>query len=338
MMSGAMASDPLSEPSPPCGHGAAGLRAEGYRLRCVECGSFFDRDALLREFHYDAAYPAERGHFDPAVGALKVRSLEHWLRASGLDPSGRVVCEVGFGGGQCLRFLAERAACAFGIEAVEANLAHARELGLANVLAFEQCHAPLPRPVELWLFLDSFEHLPDPERFLTWLAGCSAPRADVLVVAPEAGSRSERWLGTLWPHRLPDHRFHWSRRGLEERFATHGFRTVARFRPTKSVSAAMVAAHLAHRFPALRPLARVARPLAGLRVAFNLGEMGLVLRRDARASRGEGVLGPGSVARPAPHGATSTISSSSPPSGRRSTTSSPSPSATTSARGAGTTR
>jgi hypothetical protein len=333
-----MACDPRSELAPPCGHGAAGLRVEGYRLRCAECGSFFDRDAVRREFRYDASYPAERGHFDPAVGALKVRSLERWLGAAGLDPSGRVVCEVGFGGGHCLRFLAERAACAFGIEAVEANLAQARALGLANLLAFEQCQAPLPRPVELWLFLDSFEHLPEPERFLAWLAGCSAPRAHVLLVAPEAGSASERWLGTLWPHRLPDHRFHWSRRGLEQRFAAHGFRPVADFRPTKSVSAAMVAAHLAHRFPLLRPLARAARPLGRLCVDFNLGEMGLVLRRDARASRGEDAARPGSPAPCAPHGGGSTISSSSAPSGRRSTTSSVSSSATTRARCAGTTR
>jgi hypothetical protein len=206
------------------------------------------------------------------------------------------------------------------------------------VLAFEQCQAPLPRPVELWLFLDSFEHLPEPERFLAWLTGCSAQRTDVLVVAPEAGSASERWLGTLWPHRLPDHRFHWSRRGLEEHFAAHGFRPVADFRPTKSVSAAMIAAHLAQRFPALRPLARAARPLGRLRVDFNLGEMGLVLRRDARASRGEGVREPSSTPPPAPHGATATISSSSSPWGRRSTTSFPSDSATIWARRAGTTR
>jgi SAM-dependent methyltransferase len=276
-----MAPEPLS---PLCGHGAAELRPDGYRLRCRACGSFFDSDAALREFRYDASYPAERGHFDPEVGALKVRSLLRWLAATGLDPSGRVVCEVGFGGAHCLAELAKRASHAYGIEAVEANLAHARALGLADVLPFEACRDPLPRAVELWLFLDSFEHLPEPERFLAWLARSSAEDARVLLVAPEAGSRSERWLGPLWPHRLPDHRFHWSRRGLVERFAAHGFEREAEFTPTKSVSAAMVAAHLAQRLPALRPLAR-ARVLARLRLAFNVGEMGLVLRRPSRGVR-----------------------------------------------------
>jgi hypothetical protein len=266
--------------APLCGHDPARIRADGYRLRCAECGSFFDRDAAAQEFRYDASYPEARGHFDAEVGALKVRSLERWLDAVGVDPAGRVVCEVGFGGGHCLRWLAERAAHVSGVEAIEANLAHARSLGVAEVRSFEACREPLARPVELWLFLDSFEHLPEPDRFLAWLAASSAPRARVLLVAPEAGSRSERWLGPLWPHRLPDHRFHWSRRGLGERFAAHGFRIAAEFRPTKTVSAPMLAAHLAHRAPALRPLAGAVRGWSRLRIDLALGEMGLLFERE----------------------------------------------------------
>jgi hypothetical protein len=275
-----MASGALATLAPLCGH-AAGLREDGYRLRCRACGSFFDAAAARAAFRYDTSYPEQRGHFDPEVGAMKVRSLERWLRLAEIEPKGRVVCEVGFGGAHTLRRLAERGAHVYGVEAVEANLAHARALGLADVYPFDAWTA-LPRPVELWLFLDSFEHLPEPDRFLAWLAASSAADARVLLVAPEAGSRSERWLGALWPHRLPDHRFHWSRAGLKERFAAHGFCEEARFEPTKSVSAPMLAAHLAHRFPFLAPLARAARALRGVRVDFNLGEMGLVLRRAPR--------------------------------------------------------
>jgi Methyltransferase domain len=276
------------ELAPLCGHGRGALRRDGYRLRCTTCGSFFDRNSLRREFVYDASYPADRGHFDRDVGAMKVRSLERWLAQVELDPSGRVVCEVGFGGGHCLRWLADRAAQTFGIEAVVANLEHARRLGVESVLAFDECRAPLPRPVELWFFQDSFEHLPEPRRFLSWLVASSAPRARVFVVAPEAGSRSERWLGAFWPHRLPDHRFHWSRNGIEELFRAHGFRTVAEFRPTKTVSGAMLLNHLSMTFPLVRPLAGAARWLRRLRLDFNVGEMGLVLEREAPITRFSG--------------------------------------------------
>jgi hypothetical protein len=276
-----MVAQPLSELSPPCGHAATGLRVDGYRLRCHSCGSFFDRDSLAQEFVYDASYPVDRGHFEPEVGAMKVRSLERWLRAAKLAPTGRVVCEVGFGGGYCLDWLAERAAQAFGIEAVEANLEHARSLGLSNLIRFADCREPLPRPVDLWLFLDSFEHLPKPARFLRWLVASSAPAARVLLVAPEAGSTSERWLGPLWPHRLPDHRFHYSRAGLEGLFAAHGFRKLAEFDPAKTVSGAMLVNHLSMTLPLLRPLSGAAHWLRRLRLRFNVGEMGLVLGREA---------------------------------------------------------
>ena len=274
-----MVAQPLSELAPPCGHDAAGLRVDRHRLRCP-CGSFFDRDSLAQEFVYDGSYPMDRGHFEPEVGAMKVRSLERWLRAVNLDPTGRVVCEVGFGGGYCLRWLADRAAHAFGIEAVDANLEHARSLGLSNLLRFADCREPLARAVDLWLFLDSFEHLPEPARFLRWLVASSAPDARVLLVAPEAGSRSERWLGALWPHRLPDHRFHWSRDGLEELYRAHGFRKLAEFDPTKTVSGAMLMKHLTMTLPLLRPLSGASRLLRGLRLDFNIGEMGLVLGRE----------------------------------------------------------
>ena len=276
-----MVAQPHSELTPPYGHDAAGLRVDGYRLRCHSCGSFFDRDSLAQEFIYDASYPVDRGHFEPEVGAMKVRSLERWLRAVNVDPTGRVVCEVGFGGGYCLRWLTDRAAHAFGIEAVEANLEHARSLGLSNLIRFADCREPLTQPVDLWFFLDSFEHLPEPARFLRWLVASSAPDARVLLVAPEAGSTSERWLGALWPHRLPDHRFHWSRDGLEELYRAHGFRKLAEFDPSKTVSGAMLLKHLTMTLPVLRPLSGASRLLRGLRLDFNVGEMGLVLGREA---------------------------------------------------------
>jgi hypothetical protein len=278
MRGGARGAADVAPPAPPCGHGRQELRPDGYRMRCGRCRSFWDREFAERPFRYDAAYPEARGHFDAATGQLKVRSLERWLAAAAIDPAGRVVCEVGFGGGHCLRYLADRSAQAFGIERVAENLEQARRLGVAGVVPFEE-RCRLPRAVDLWVFLDSFEHLCDPADFVAWLARRSSRDALLLVVAPEAGSLSERLLGRLWPHRIPDHAFHWSRRGLCEFLGGHGFKLWREFHPGKYVSCATVVSHLAHKFPRLGRLRAGAEAFARLTLFLNVGEMGLVFRR-----------------------------------------------------------
>src|ERR1051325_8325184 len=92
-----------------CEHPTDSARREGFRLVCSICGSFWDLDSLEAQVAYDASYPAERGHFDPAVGALKVRTLDRWLQGAKVDITGKRVCDVGFGGGTCLPYLAKRA-------------------------------------------------------------------------------------------------------------------------------------------------------------------------------------------------------------------------------------
>jgi 2-polyprenyl-3-methyl-5-hydroxy-6-metoxy-1,4-benzoquinol methylase len=96
---------------------------------CGVCGSFWDLESRQTEVAYDAAYPAKRGHFDPRVGALKVRSLERWVRASGTQLEGKHVCEVGFGGGTCLPFLIRSAHKVTGIEANTSAIDRVRESG-----------------------------------------------------------------------------------------------------------------------------------------------------------------------------------------------------------------
>lgn len=265
---------------PLCGHSPEALERLRDRIRCRLCGSFWDPLASGEGFVYADDYPEIRGHFDERIGALKVRSLERWLAETGIGLEGATVCEVGFGGGHTLQWLAGQARSVCGLEAVQANLERARSSGIDDVYDFEERPAALGRHVDLWLFLDSFEHLPDPEAFLGWMVANSSPRARVLLVLPEAGSTSERWLGRWWLHRLPDHAFHWSRAGLRGLFERSGFRLVAEFHPGKYVSGATIASHLTLMMPRLRVVRSASHRLAGLSVYFNVGEMGVVFERD----------------------------------------------------------
>jgi hypothetical protein len=224
---------------------------------------------------YDASYPEQRGHFDPRVGALKVRTLRRWLRVAGVSITGKTVCEVGFGGGSCLPFLSSGAGHVIGLEVNQSAIDRVRAAGTSAELLLV---VPLPtpsRPVDLWLFQDSFEHIPDPATFVKWMRDHSAPTAEIVMVLPRADSTSRRLLGRYWPHKLPDHEFHWSRAGLVDFFARHGFSVRGEFFPLKFASPQMILAHGLHKLG----IAGAREWLSGvpMSVPLNFGELGLVL-------------------------------------------------------------
>jgi hypothetical protein len=254
----------------------------GFRAECPSCGSFWDLENLEAEARYTERYPEERLHFDPRVGALKVASLERWLRVNALEPATLTVCEVGFGGGHCLAWLQANARGAFGIETIAADVEHAATLGVRREAMFLTSRLPekLPGAVDLWLFQDVLEHLLEPDPFLLWMEASSSPGARALVVAPDASSFSRRVLGRQWPHRVPDHAFHWSPAGMTELFARHGFAHERSFLPVKKLSTRMGVLHL--RQTPLAPLARVIEPLVpNAELWFNVGELGMVFARGA---------------------------------------------------------
>ncbi|HTE47576.1 MAG TPA: methyltransferase domain-containing protein, partial [Gemmatimonadaceae bacterium] len=132
--------------------------------------------------------------------------------------------------------------------------------------------------VDIWIFQDSFEHIPDPAAFLAWMQHNSAPSSEILMVLPRADSLSRRLLGRLWPHKLPDHRFQWSRAGLVGFMARRGFELRADFFALKYVSPQMLIAHALHH-AAVPPAARKWLGGAAFSFPFNFGEMALVFRR-----------------------------------------------------------
>lgn len=265
-------------PAPLCGHGNLTLKQKDYRIICSHCYSYWDADNFPGKIKYDIEYAQDRAHFNDAIGKLKIRTLDNWIRKLGLNLQGRTICEVGFGGAYCLRFLSEQGYTAMGVEASQAHIDHAVILGLApeDLFLFDQLPPLLPQPVDLWIFQDSFEHLSNPSAFLRWMCEQSANQAEVLLVAPEAHSLSDLFLGRLWPHRLPDHSFHWSKRGLCELFKNHGFSSVRRFSPMKYISWHSVASHLAFKL-GWHPI--FIQFLLHYYLIFNIGQMGLLFRK-----------------------------------------------------------
>jgi hypothetical protein len=253
----------------------------GQRATCPRCGSFWDLESCAANAGYTETYPSQHLHFDPEIGRLKVATLDRWLSDLGVDVKGETVCEVGFGGGFCLAHLQRRAQDVFGIETISASLSHAASLGIppAHLFPFQRRPDHLPKAVSLWLFQDSFEHILDVGAFMPWVAANSSPATLLLVVAPDATSWSCRLLGRYWPHKLPEHLFHWSPDGLIALFGRYGFGLMRRFKTPKRISTGQVANHLSL-MPSLRPSGPVLKRIVPrIEAWFNIGEMGLVFQR-----------------------------------------------------------
>lgn len=270
-------------PKPLCGHDKP-LRYCGHcKAECPTCKSFWDLCALKSELTYDNSYPERRSHFNRLIGQNKVRSLENWIGKTRLALDGLNVCEVGFGGGFCLRYLKGFAKEVFGIEAVKENIIHAIELGASKDTLFLATETPssLPVRIDLWIFQDSFEHLPNPGAFLRWMVLNSSPQTTVLLVAPDGSSFSEKVLGRFWPHRISDHPFHWSRRGLIEFFLRENFFLHQSFYPVKHISAQSAFSHMLIKAFPHSSVVPSKIPFPNIVFKFNLGEMGLLFKRSS---------------------------------------------------------
>ena len=265
-----------------CGSGNPLVRS-GHRLSC-SCGSFWDVERGVGEYAYDDDYPELRNHFDPRIGRLKVLTMLRWLDACDLKLNDLSVCEVGFGGGFCLAEINSRSKHAVGIEATSATITHAVQLGIPPkaLLSFDALPDQLSEKVDLWIFQDSFEHLPNPGSFIDWALRNSTPTAMMMIVCPLAGCLSERLMGRWWLHRVPDHPFHWSFSGMSRFFGDRGVVAVRRFYPWKLISIDTIVRHLMV-LDALSARTGIATRVSGVTNSvsfpFNLGEMGLLLQR-----------------------------------------------------------
>lgn len=262
-----------------CGHDPEKIIINGYRARCNLCKSFWDMDNFDYDFHYDSKYSEMRDHFDEEAGKLKVKTLKNWLKKSNISLSNMAVCEVGFGGGACLKYLTENSRKTYGIEVIDANINHVKSMGIKNVYNFFNLPEYFEDKINLWIFRDSFKHILTPRDFVSWMVKNCSINANILLVAPKAGSLSERLLGKLWPHKLRDHRFHWSRKGILSFFDDFGFRLLSKFYPLKYISILVVILHISVKFNFRFLSTQKFSRLHLINFPFNFGEMGILLER-----------------------------------------------------------
>ena len=242
--------------------------------KCQSCGSLWV--PARRDYEYDDAYPAFRGHHDDTVAACKIKTLEHWCGHLGTPLSGRNVLEVGFGGGSTLTWMRNQGAQVSGVEPVEAN----RKTAIRSGVSSENVKASLTDFVDsrfdLVLYLDSFEHETEPDAHLKTLNRLTRPGSLALLVLPVADCISRRLLGRWWPHDIKDHWVFYSTDGLVRLWNSHDWRLRSTFHPAKYISGLTIARHLQLK-------TRIPLPAESLRSTamwLNFGEIGVIFERS----------------------------------------------------------
>ena len=258
---------------PGCGGSMRQAKTRGFE-RCQDCTSVWV--PARRDYEYDDAYPAFRGHHDDAIAACKIKTFEHWCQNLATPLTGKKVLEVGFGGGSTLTWMRDQGADVSGVEPVAAN----RATAVANGIPAADIKAKLAdfedRAFDMIFYLDSFEHETEPSVHLETLNRLTPRGARALLVLPVADCISRRLMGRGWPHDIKDHWVFYSTDGLEALWWRHGWRLESTFRPSKYISGLTIARHLELK-------TRVPLPAESLRstaIWVNFGERGLIFEKQ----------------------------------------------------------
>jgi SAM-dependent methyltransferase len=192
-------------------------------VRCAACGHMQlaklpDEPALLSAYGEAASedYLVEEKGQRVTARALLERIERYRLPGALLD----VGCWLGF----LLDEARLRGWEPVGLEPSDYASAYARDrLGL-DVRTEDLFAASLaPRAFDAVVLADVIEHLPDPGAALDRVSALLRPGAILLLVAPDAGSRVARLLGSRWWSVIPTHVQYFSRHSLAVLLERHGW-------------------------------------------------------------------------------------------------------------------
>jgi hypothetical protein len=264
--------NPWAGACPGCGGSGHEAGARGFQ-RCHGCGSLWVPSR--RDYEYDDAYPAFRGHHDDAIAACKIKTFERWCQNLDTPLTGKKVLEVGFGGGSTLTWMRTQGAVVSGVDPVAANRATAVAAGISEPNVRSRLSDFREGAFDLVFYLDSFEHETEPVAHLDTLNRLTPEGARALLVLPIADCMSRRLMGRWWPHDIKDHWVFYSIDGLARLWARHGWRLESTFHPAKYISGLTIARHLERKTRMPLP----AEALRSTAIWLNFGERGLIFQK-----------------------------------------------------------
>lgn len=232
----------------------------------------------LYENLQDQAY--EQGRLQRAIQFRAI--LKHVRRATGLDPVGRTLLDVGAGSGILVEESLRLGWRVRGVEPSQWLQNVAAERGLPVLRGTVQSLAADIR-ADVATVIDVIEHVQDPADLLEACRARLHPGGYVVLVTPDCGSLTARVMGWRWWHYRLAHVGYFNRRTLHRLLRRTGFSPVYTARP----SWWFPVEYLRHRLGNYLPN-RLLPPLGGLdrlTVPLNLLDSLLVVARRREAGR-----------------------------------------------------
>lgn len=262
---------------PACGALPSGRRIttrSGELLECNDCATLW-RETGGEYAGYGDDYFALRGHIGERenVRDAKIKTFRYFWRQAG-PVAGFAGLEIGCATGWGLVAGRDLGMDMRGMDVAEESKRYAIERGFSEGTVVSNLSDLGATRFRVVGFFDALEHIPDPKPFLRMLRTHLDDEAELIIVIPRADGIARALLGQLWPHYIPDHWVHYSRKGMEALLKGCGYSLIRTFSPTKWITPLTLARHvLIHsqvNFPA---------PTWPI-FPFNIGEAGYIARID----------------------------------------------------------
>lgn len=253
------------------------IRSQSFLL-CSQCRTLWLRNGPQFN-NYDSIYIRERGHDESSLTINKSKARTFRKFWSKLGKIGGPVLEVGCSTGISLKVALDIGYDVYGLDVNESLPEIVERQGIPRKrISLKGLNAFYKKKFVAVAFFDSFEHLPDPNNFLSELLPYLSDGCVFLIVIPNAGSISRKLLGRYWPHYGVDHWVHYTLKGLKTLFSKYRIRIVNTFYPSKYVSMEMIIRHAAIHWNFPKSKVANIKGISSITLRFNIGEMGLACR------------------------------------------------------------
>lgn len=245
---------------------------------CSKCKTLWLSNGYLFN-NYDSQYIHNRGH--DASSLIINNAKKHTFRKfwSKLGKMSGPVLEIGCSTGLSLKAAQDIGLDIYGLDVNDDIIKFVERWGISRKrVSVNGLKVFNNKRFKAVAFFDSFEHIPDPEVFLSELVNYLADGAIIIMVIPDGGAFTRKLLGRYWPHYCEDHWVHYTRIGLETLFSRYRIETINTFNPIKYVPVEMVIRHIAINWNIPIDTINKFKPILPITLHFNIGEMGLIWR------------------------------------------------------------